>query len=328
MKHIMRISPVKRLGSNPLIVVCALFAGCAELQLRYSEYTGHDAGSHLGTWPTGGGSMAETSYAIPVYRGWPEKPYQVLGSLSFPDPNARWDDGIINAAAKEAKKRKADAIIIRQGAELGVSKIADARTDPLVVSSSDQTTALVVRWLPEQEIRARELRVVEFLRRFSANEPTVSANRNVAEMVIVFLLQRGFDLNSPEFFDRFGETMTKLVSRTPESLAGDWVFRATLSVSTLLSGGDERNSLGLATVSVDGEHVAIVSNEGRVEMNFAGTMSSSRVTGQIGIAGFSVKCEGVATTDKISINFQSLTPDGTLHGNVVLQRLPANPKHQ
>src|SRR5437773_1008055 len=152
-------------------LVCSVTAGCTSM--RYSEYTGHDASSYLGTWPIGSGAMAETSYAIPVYRGWPEKPYQVLGSLSFPDPNKGWDDGIVSAAAHEAIHHKGNAIIIRQGAEFGVSQIAGAKNDPLVLWSNYQTTALVIRWLTPREINERKLLLDEFMKRFSANDPSI-----------------------------------------------------------------------------------------------------------------------------------------------------------
>ncbi len=319
------LNNMKILRGSIAALGCLALAGCTSF--RYSEYTGKDSGSFWGTWPIGSGSMAETSYAIPVYRGWPEKPYQVLGSLSFPDADKRWDQdqGIVNAAVKEAKKRKADAIIIRQGAEFGVSKIAGAKNDPMVLWSNYQTTALAVRWLTAQEIKDRQLLLDEFLKRFSANDPTVAPNRTVAELVITYLLVSGYDLKSKELSDRFAETMTKLVTRTPGNLAGDWIFRATVSSSTLLSGGDERNSIGTATVSVEGDNVAIVSNAGVVEMNFSGTFSKGRLSGQLGIGSVSAKCEGAATAEKISINFQSLTPDGTLRGNVVLQRQLVKP---
>src|SRR5262245_12807304 len=119
------------------IALCLLLSGC--VPIRYAEYHGQDANSFYGMWPTGQGAMVETSYKLPVYRGWPEKPYYLLGSLSFPDQNKTWDEGIVSAAAREAKGKKADAIIIRQGAEFGVSKIAGSKNDPWVLWSTHQT---------------------------------------------------------------------------------------------------------------------------------------------------------------------------------------------
>ena len=126
--------------------------------------------------------MAETSYAIPVYRGWPEKPYVVLGSLSCPDRNANWNDDFFAEAARQAKAHKGDAIIIRQGAEFGVSKIAGSRTDPMVIASSYQTSALVVRWLTSEERAQREELLSDLLKKFELAKQMTSANRNVGEL--------------------------------------------------------------------------------------------------------------------------------------------------
>ena len=292
--------------------------GCVNLQ--YSEYTGGDAGSYLGTWPVGQGTMAETRFAVPVYRGWPEKPYRVLGSLTHPDPKARWNDDFFAAAASQAKKLQGDAVIIREGAEFGISKIADTTRQPLVLTSAKQTTALVVHWLTPHEIDEQNLLLDDLLKRSSV-EPRVSANRTVGHLVIRYLLQSGSDLKSVELQDRFIETMRRLVPSATDGLGGDWIFKASEVVGTVLGGNDEETFLGLASVSVDGENIAIVSSGGGVELNFSGMLSKGRLTGQIGVGGVSSKCEGAATAEKLSISFQSLTPDGMVRGNLTLQRL-------
>lgn len=319
----MKISVSNTLALLSVALFSAVLVGCVtQGQMRFSEYTGQDASSSLGTWPIGSGSMAETSYAVPVYRGWPEKPYQVLGSLSFPDPNAEWNEDFFRAAAKHAKNRKGDAIIIRKGAEFGVSQIAGARSNPLsVVGSTYQTTALVIRWLTPQEVRDRDLLLDELLKRFATNDPRVSANRTVAELVVIFLVSTGCEPRSPQLAERFMDTMGHLTSRASESLSGEWIFRTSMSFSTVLAEGSERSHLGLALVSTDGENVTIVSTAGAAEINFTGTLLKGRLSGQIGVGGVSAKCDGAATPEKISISFQSLTPDGTVRGNVVLQRL-------
>ena len=65
---------------------------------------------------------------------------------------------------------------------------------------------------------------------------------------------------------------------------------------------------------------------GRLELNLTGTIVKNRVIGQIGLGNLSAKCEGAATPEKVSINFQSLTTDGTVSGNIVLQRMVLKPK--
>lgn len=322
----LQVDTVAKLGIAPLLASLLLLASCGTLAplgpaMRYSEYTGKDVSSFLGTWPVGQGSMAETSYRIPVYRGWPEKPYRVLGSLSSPDANKQWDEGMISAAVWEAGHHKADAIIIRQGAEFGVSQIAGAKSNPSVLWSSYQTTALAIRWLSQQEISERNLRLDELLKRFSVNDPRISVNRDVGQLVIIYLLISGYDLNSQEMSARFVETMGKVVASAAGDLSGDWIFKASLTFSSGFSGDTERNFIGLATVSTDGENVTIVSTAGNLELNFTGTQSKGRLSGQLGAASVSAKCEGASTREKISMNFQSLTPDGTARGNVTLQRL-------
>jgi hypothetical protein len=264
--------------------------------------------------------MAETRFAVPVYRGWPERPYQLLGSLSHKDPNARWNDDFFAAAAGQAKRLNGDAVIIREGAEFGVTQIAGAKRDSSDILYSQQTTALVIRWLTQNEISDRNLLLDELLKRFFTDDPAVAANRTVGQVVMMYLLNSGMDFKSEKFRDQFIETMTKLAPPAGGSLSGGWIFKASESVGTALSSSDEGVFVGLASVSVDGENVAIVSNSGTAEVNFTGSLSKNRLNGQIGIGGVSAKCEGAATDEKISISFQSLTSDGMVRGNVVFQR--------
>jgi hypothetical protein len=174
--------------------------------------------------------------------------------------------------------------------------------------------------LTTDEIKDYNLRLSELLKRFFANDPEVAANLTLGQLVAVYLLRSGADWRSNEFRDQFVETMSKLVPVNPGSLAGSWIFKATESVGTALSGNDERVFVGLASVSSDGEDFAIVSSSGTTEMNFTGTLSKGRLSGQVGVGGVSAKCEGAATVGKISISFRSLTSDGTIQGNVVLER--------
>jgi len=53
----------------------------------------------------------------------------------------------------------------------------------------------------------------------------------------------------------------------------------------------------MATVKMEGENVAIISSEGNAEINFNGTYTQGRLSGQLGIAGFNAKCDGAALPD-------------------------------
>ena len=268
--------------------------------------------------------MAETSYKIPVYRGWPERPYKVLGSIRFEDSNKYWDDGVISMAAVMGKAKGGSAIIIRRGSELGVGKITDIKNDPLVVYSYNQMTALVVRWLTPQEIREADDANKEFLRKFAVQHPDLTVNKNVSVLAIQYLLQTGVSPDSDEMLERFSQIMRRIsTAPSDDNISGEWLFKGTVSRSSIVSSDEGEGMLGMATVKMEGENVAIVSSEGTTEINFNGTYVQGRLSGQLGIAGFNTKCEGAALSDKISFSFQSLTSDGIVRGTVVLQRIKA-----
>ena len=81
-------------------VLTILAAVCSPI--RYSEYTGKKT-----IWPTSSGTMSETSYRIPVYRGWPERPYKVLG--------IRREDSPQLPVAAQAAGRDAFVLFLRAG---------------------------------------------------------------------------------------------------------------------------------------------------------------------------------------------------------------------
>jgi hypothetical protein len=266
--------------------------------------------------------MAETAYVIPVYRGWPERPYEVLGSVRFVDPNVNWlqDEGIISAAAHEAKKHGADAIILRSGAELGVFGIAESSDKPMI-GYSYQTTALAIRWLTAKEIAERQKTIDDFMTRLGIFS---SGNYTVAELALKYLVRTGLEPSSPDLFNRFEEIIKRLVAKNPENLNGEWVFKTTISLSSDIDGGDNKTEIGVARVSTNGETINIVSTEGSDEINFTGVLAKGGLSGQVGVGQRSSKASGVAMNDKISVNFQSATRDGLLHGNLILQRLVVN----
>lgn len=301
-------------------LLSVLASGCSPM--RYSQYTGKST-----VWQTSDGTMSETSYAIPVYRGWPERPYKVLGSVRFEDSRKYWDDGVIRMAASTGKRNGGNAIVIRQGAEFGVAKITGA-VNPSLSVWRDQTTALVIRWLTAEEIKKLDEQKRQFLEQAHADallyrreNPNVKANEAVEEMLIQYLIREGAtEPYAKDMAQQFAEALERISKKAENDLSGTWVYKGTLTSSGIASSGDEDTLLGLATVKVDGESIAILSSAGRTEINFNGSHAKGRVQGQIGIGSFSSKCEGAALNNKISLSFQSVTPDGTLRGSLVFQR--------
>jgi hypothetical protein len=301
---------------NGLILLLAL-TGCTSMQ--YSEYFGHDSTSVFGTWQTSSGTMAEQR-AVPVYRGWPDRAYKVIGSLRLSNPAQTWDEGDFAAAARRAKHRGGDAIIIRQGSEFGVSKIAGAKNERWILSSS-YTSALVIRWLSQKEIDDMDGTVEQIIHDHNkfAN-PDRTMNHELQRLLIAYLYRSGADIHSRDFSQRFDESVAKIKALNPERIEGNWFYKVVLSSGTAISGDEERDYYGIATFSTNGDSATLVSSEGELEINFNGVLGKGTLNGQLGLGSYAAKTEGAVTPNKISFSFQSRSSDGIVRGNMVLQR--------
>jgi len=81
-----------------LALACVLFGGCASPD--FTPYVGKQG------WPQSPGSTVETNCIVPIYHGWPDKPYTVLGVITTEGNQPA-------AVARCAKSKGADALICR-----------------------------------------------------------------------------------------------------------------------------------------------------------------------------------------------------------------------
>jgi hypothetical protein len=284
--------------------------------MRYSEFAGRSK-----VWPVSGGSMAERQYNVPVYRGWPEKPYIVIGSIRFVDPNKYWDDGIIKLAADMAKDKGGDAIIMRAGSEFGVGMTTGAVGDPKVFSQN-QITALAIRWKTDAELAAEAAQIDRLLVSFRQRHSGVSVKRELMVLGAEYVHWLGLDLNSPAAEKSLEDALLE-VTKPANADASRWLFRGTVRASSLTSSATD-TVLGIATVSRKGEAITIVSTSEKSEVNFSGSLQEGRVSGQLGFSAgptiISAKAEGVFTESKISLTGQGHTADGTFQGSFSFNR--------
>jgi hypothetical protein len=299
--------------SRCLLTLVLGVTGCSPM--RYSQYTGKNT-----LWLVGPGTMTETSYALPVYRGWPERTYKVIGSIRFVDAWKYWDDGVIRMAASMGRKKGADAIVIRHGAEFGVGVIAGIR-EASTTYAPNQTTALAIQWLTAGEIQKQKEEEEQAFKQYRTEHPELRVNAEVEDIAYQYFRQESGGTARPnEIANQLADLFEKMSRRAANDLSGIWVFKGTYTITSATSSGDEEPLLGRATVKLDGDNIVIVSNAGKVEINFNGTHTKGRLSGQLGLGSVSAKCDGAALDNKISLSFQSLTPDGTVRGNLVFQR--------
>ena len=79
-------------------LACVLLCGCASP--HFTPYVGEQG------WPQSPGSTVETNCIVPIYHGWPDKPYTVLGVITAEGNHPA-------AVARYAKSKGADALIYR-----------------------------------------------------------------------------------------------------------------------------------------------------------------------------------------------------------------------
>ena len=289
-----------------LFAATALLAGCAPF--RYSQFTGHQP------WPTAAGTMADSSYAVPVYRGWPQRPYTVIGSIQFANPDAYWDDGDTARAARLAKSKNADAIIMRVGAEAGVRSIAGAAADPRVLSIG-QVAALVIKWKPESEIAAEKAALERFASDFRGKHPGLSLSEPILEWAAEWVDSEGLSLDSATATTNLENVLSEVLTSSGDGKSRKWLFKGSLR-SNALTSSYSQVILGVATVTQNGDVISIVSAPGRASVHLSATVKEGRLSGQMGASSghaiYSGKTEGVFSPDQISVSGQAQTAEGLL----------------
>jgi hypothetical protein len=266
--------------------------------------------------------MAEKQFAVPVYRGWPERPYQVTGSIRFEDPHKYWDDGIIGMAAGLARSRGGDAIVMRYGSEYGVGLITGALGDPKVVSMN-QITALVITWKSQTEIASERASVDRFVSGFKLRHPEIVVKQEMIDLATEYVRWLGLALESEPAAQKLDEVLSEVLNSKADEKSVRWIFRGNVKASSLTASSSDL-VYGVATVNRNQETLTIVSSSEKAELNFSGSLKDGRVSGQLGFSAgptiISAKAEGVFTEQRISLTGQEQTADGTFQGSFSFSR--------
>lgn len=81
-----------------------ILSGCAYVQ--YTPYEGNDP-----SVPLSNGAFVNREYALPIYQGFPPRPYKVLGLIEASERAISYE-GTYHAAVRVAKAKGADAVMI------------------------------------------------------------------------------------------------------------------------------------------------------------------------------------------------------------------------
>jgi hypothetical protein len=128
---------MKRLAIT-LIGSLLIFTFTACEQMPYKPYSGQNQ-----AWPTGGG-FADKVFDVPVFRSWPERPYTVLGHVSFSNPRINPNEGDVKQMAKQAKAMGGDALLMLAKNDMSSAGVAKLRQELGI--ASDYSAGVVIKW--------------------------------------------------------------------------------------------------------------------------------------------------------------------------------------
>jgi len=304
-----------------LIVSFFIFAGCASK--RYSEFTGSQ------NWVVAAQAMADNSYAVPVYRTWPDRPYRVIGSIAFANIQNDWKDGDTAHAARIAKRHGGQAIVMRYGGEFGVGAVAGAAADAQTVSMSGGVTALVIKWRPQSEIETERKNLEQFYNDYKNKNPDRDLSLEFVSMGAEYVEGLGVERGTPSWSEKLSKVIDDAFGDQNRGKPYKWFFKGTVQSEGITTSFTEL-FFGVAKVTESGANITILSDTGDVpvtglargEINFSGAEESvGKISGQIGFSYgrtiFSGKAEGVVARDKIVLNAQGQTAAGIVQGSFV-----------
>src|SRR5439155_16486399 len=88
----------------------------------------------------------------------------------------------------------------------------------------------------------------KFLRKFAAQHPDLNVNQSVSVLAIQYLLQTGLSPYSDEMLERFSQIMRRILAAPHEdNISGEWLYKGTLSRSSIVSSDEGEGMLGMAT---------------------------------------------------------------------------------
>jgi hypothetical protein len=293
------------------LLLAATMMACSPM--RYSQYSGSRQ-----FWPVVQEALAETSFSLPVYRSWPDKPYEIIGSVRFENPNQYWDDGVISDAVGAAKSKGGNAIIIRYGSEFGVGGNIGAAEDPSVWSQN-QITALVIRWKSQSAQEAEAAALRRFKETFRSGHPELSKNGTLLDSAIEYLQWQGLSLDSGAAATKLAEILEEMQKSGAGEYNGKWLYRCQVRRSRLTSSfGD--SFYGIALVTLKEGVFTVVSTQGPAEVTFSGNFDNGRLTGKMGIGTASINCDGVGSKEKVSLSGHGQVADGTIQASLIFLR--------
>lgn len=239
-----------------LLLLLPLFAGCASQ--HFSEYSGAQI------WLTSKGGTADSSHALPVYFGWPERPYRITGCIQADNCKDAWRVTDTAKAARLAHSKGGDALMIHcDAAALRCLSCPIPR---------DQATAYVLKWKPQNEVDEEHHRLDglrSYLRR-SYPALHLESRTDLWETSVELVASLGLDIDSRPGAAKLEEVIQNLIATNGDTNTSQWLFKGTLSKTHPGNLPIQHTFYGIATLMRNGAKVSLVSDSAQVKLAFTG----------------------------------------------------------
>lgn len=297
-----------------LILSLSLFSACAPS--HYSSFGGKQV------WPTTKGAIPDSAYVVPVYRGWPERPYRVIGSIPFEKNKSDWSDKDTAQAALTAKRKSGDGLIISSTLEMGLEAVKAMAVDTQVFPQP-KMTVLVIKWKSQNEVNAEQKTWEGFQTGFKAAHPDRPETDELLKMSVEYSAYLGLNLDSSASWAKLEEDLNKVVGTSDNAVSNHWLFRGTFHV-TADTGSFSETIYGIATMSQTGDSVSITSVSGKADIRFNGLTQDGRLSGAMEISAGPVTCkakaEGSLVPNKVSLDTRGETANELVRGSFTFLR--------
>jgi hypothetical protein len=251
--------------------------------------------------------VADKSYATPVYRSWPERPYRVLGSIQSSNPQKKWNESDTAQSACFAKGEGGDALIVLDGDETGAGQNA---TPAFKLFPTSSPSALVIRWKSQSEVDEESHRLDGLRAYMKRSYPALGlgSKNELWEISVEYVTWLGLDINSPSGAQKVEEALSSLATTSADASPAKWLFKGMLQTKSSSGRSTETVIYGIATLIQKGDNVVIDSQPGTPSVDFHGKIEDGQLRGQLdfssGTNTFTSKAEGLASSVKIVLNSQ------------------------
>ncbi len=285
---------------------------------QYTPYSG------VRVWPIKKGAASEQIDGLPVYQGFPERPYDVVGTIRLANSHRSWGKGDTDEVIRLAKSNGAEGLVVSTGESF--SAMYSPEADPHLFSAAERG-AVAIKWKPANLVADASHRLDGFRYYIRRSYPRLDldSKMDLWQMGIEYIGWLGLDIDSDQGTARLENTFSSIAAVDPGSGKSTWLFKGTIRASGSPASPSERFFFGKATLTQAGENITLVSNPSEPAiLQFAGQLKDKKLEGKVtlsaGAASYDGNISGSFSASKITLEGQADANKEIAAFNLILLR--------